>query len=333
MVYRTHLTISFVLSLLIHVTMFTIPSEFGSEEAGSGTLSLKIVSIDSGANEHVVLSKKQSQSTNKIFSLPTEPKTSTVELQEMKKFSLKSVNEMSPLESELVRMENLPTSKASHMQPLVEKKEKPSKLVKKKINTKKIPVRVATVNASYEKSKSNTNSDKQQPPKQKATSQLENQQSELNERDIKNDEVETNKQESESITTDAKTNVMTMRSNNSALRNTIVAPRKSQGKSKPSFIAKSDVGTHPVYESNPTPTYPVRARELGQQGTVILLLLINVDGYVDKAKVSKSSGYTLLDKSALITVERKWQFIPGTLNGKPVASWVRVPVKFNIRGG
>lgn len=80
------------------------------------------------------------------------------------------------------------------------------------------------------------------------------------------------------------------------------------------------------------PPYPSRARQLGQQGTVILLLLIGPNGRVLRGRVDRSSGYPLLDGSALHTVVQQWRFKPGTVNGKPVASWVRVPVEFSIGG-
>jgi len=98
----------------------------------------------------------------------------------------------------------------------------------------------------------------------------------------------------------------------------------------PDPVAEPDVRAQPAYGATPRPDYPERARELGQEGTVILLVLVDKDGSVAEAEVDKSSGYSLLDGSALATVKRKWQFKPGTVNGNPVASRVRVPISFRI---
>lgn len=61
------------------------------------------------------------------------------------------------------------------------------------------------------------------------------------------------------------------------------------------------------------------------------MLLIDVlpDGLVGTAKVLTSSGFPLLDESALDAV-RRWRFIPGTRGGDPVATTVLMPVRFKL---
>ena len=87
----------------------------------------------------------------------------------------------------------------------------------------------------------------------------------------------------------------------------------------------------PLYHLIPKPPYPSRSRDLGEEGTVIIAILVGADGKVKEAALSKSSGFPPLDGSALATVKEKWQFKPGTRNGSPVESRVRVPIKFSIR--
>ena len=87
----------------------------------------------------------------------------------------------------------------------------------------------------------------------------------------------------------------------------------------------------PLYHLIPKPPYPSRARDLGEQGTVIVSILVAVDGSVADAHVSQSSGYALLDGSALSTVKSKWRFKPARKGGKSVASWVRVPINFTLK--
>ncbi len=93
---------------------------------------------------------------------------------------------------------------------------------------------------------------------------------------------------------------------------------------------KTETNAIPLYHLIPKPAYPSRSRDLGEEGTVIITILIGTDGKVKEAKISKSSGFSLLDGSALATVKEKWQFKPGTRNGKPIESRVRVPIKFSI---
>ncbi|MBE7636606.1 TonB family protein [Sneathiella sp. P13V-1] len=84
------------------------------------------------------------------------------------------------------------------------------------------------------------------------------------------------------------------------------------------------------YRHRTPPVYPRRAYQLGQQGTVMLHALVDNQGRPGDLKVEKSSGYTMLDKAALIAVA-SWEFEPREEDGRKVKSWVRVPVKFVIR--
>ncbi|WP_025897981.1 energy transducer TonB [Sneathiella glossodoripedis] len=83
------------------------------------------------------------------------------------------------------------------------------------------------------------------------------------------------------------------------------------------------------YRRQVAPSYPRRAYELGQQGTVMLNALVEPSGRPGELKVEQSSGYRLLDKAALAAV-KKWEFEPLVQNGQKVSSWVRVPVRFVI---
>ena len=87
----------------------------------------------------------------------------------------------------------------------------------------------------------------------------------------------------------------------------------------------------PLYHLIPKPVYPSRSRDLGEEGMVIIAILVAANGSVADAYVSTSSGYSLLDGSALSTVKAKWRFRPAINRGKPVASWVRAPINFNIK--
>jgi protein TonB len=54
-----------------------------------------------------------------------------------------------------------------------------------------------------------------------------------------------------------------------------------------------------------------------------------VDGRVERLAVDRSSGYEILDRAALDSV-KEWAFFPAKQGGKPVESWVLLPVKFAL---
>lgn len=87
--------------------------------------------------------------------------------------------------------------------------------------------------------------------------------------------------------------------------------------------------TTPEYDQNPAPEYPRRARQLGFEGTVVLNVRINQKGGVEDVKVAVSSGYSLLDQSALRSV-KAWRFKPARWGDQPVAAWVQVPVRYTL---
>jgi len=86
----------------------------------------------------------------------------------------------------------------------------------------------------------------------------------------------------------------------------------------------------PRYLENAPPAYPSIARMRGYEGMVLLAAEIFTDGGVGSLKVKKSSGYEVLDRSAVKAV-KTWKFEPGTRLGKPVSMWVDVPVKFILK--
>jgi protein TonB len=87
----------------------------------------------------------------------------------------------------------------------------------------------------------------------------------------------------------------------------------------------------PRFRVPPKPApYPPRAQELGQQGEVRVRVRLNPDGSIAEIVLHRSSGYELLDKSALASVPG-WQFAPEMRNGRAVAAWVEFPVRFHLR--
>ena len=86
----------------------------------------------------------------------------------------------------------------------------------------------------------------------------------------------------------------------------------------------------PLYRRNPPPPYPRVAKARGYQGRALLKVLVGPDGRVKEITVAASSGYAVLDEAAVKTV-RQWLFEPARQGLAPVAMWVTVPIRFQIR--
>ena len=81
------------------------------------------------------------------------------------------------------------------------------------------------------------------------------------------------------------------------------------------------------YLQNPKPAYPAMSKRLGEQGKVVVRVLIGVDGVVQKAEIRQSSGFERLDQAALMTAQR-WRYVPGKRGGVAEAMWFNVPINF-----
>jgi TonB family protein len=89
-------------------------------------------------------------------------------------------------------------------------------------------------------------------------------------------------------------------------------------------------GAHPKYAENPKPPYPQEARDRGYQGEVLLRVEVLSNGRVGQIEVKRSSGYEMLDHSALSTV-KQWKFIPAKRGEDAVSLWVNIPIKFQLQ--
>jgi periplasmic protein TonB len=85
----------------------------------------------------------------------------------------------------------------------------------------------------------------------------------------------------------------------------------------------------PNYFQNPPPEYPELARQMRQEGLVMLAVDVDREGMPIKVEILKSSGFRLLDQAALKAV-RHWKFQPGSVGGIPVESTVSVPIRFQL---
>ena len=74
---------------------------------------------------------------------------------------------------------------------------------------------------------------------------------------------------------------------------------------------------------NPAPAYPLAAVRLGQEGRVVLQVSVDGAGRPLNVELRRSSGFPLLDQSALKAV-KSWRFDAGR-------SQVRVPIRFALK--
>lgn len=79
----------------------------------------------------------------------------------------------------------------------------------------------------------------------------------------------------------------------------------------------------------PSPEYPAIARRNNWEGLVTLRVLIKTDGTIGEITVFQSSGYEVLDQSALSAV-KKWRYQPAYRQGIAVECYRRVPVRFRL---
>ena len=84
------------------------------------------------------------------------------------------------------------------------------------------------------------------------------------------------------------------------------------------------------YLNNPQPAYPALSQRLGEQGRVVVRVLIDPDGRARQAEILHSSGFPRLDRAALQTVQN-WRYVAGKRGGIPEAMWHNVPIDFILQ--
>ncbi len=95
---------------------------------------------------------------------------------------------------------------------------------------------------------------------------------------------------------------------------------------KPDVVLKPQRGSLINIEGH----YPPLSRRMGEEGTVVIQVLVNEQGQPAEVRVKKSSGYQRLDQAAISAV-RAARFSPGSRNGKAEAMWFDLPIRFELR--
>ena len=76
-------------------------------------------------------------------------------------------------------------------------------------------------------------------------------------------------------------------------------------------------------------SYPRLSQENGEEGEIVLKVLVSPKGGLDSVKILQSSGYARLDKAAKAAMSRGI-FLPAVTNGEPVWSQFNAPVAFKL---
>jgi protein TonB len=83
-----------------------------------------------------------------------------------------------------------------------------------------------------------------------------------------------------------------------------------------------------VYKT--VPDYPVKAIEGAMQGTAMVKVFILKNGRVGDAVIEQTSGYEILDRSAIAAISQ-WIFEPAISQKEAIEAWFKVPVKFQLK--
>lgn len=83
----------------------------------------------------------------------------------------------------------------------------------------------------------------------------------------------------------------------------------------------------PILLSRIDPIYPKHAINQKIEGQVVLKMLVNREGTVQKSKIDSSSGYSILD-SAAINYAQQLKFLPAQYENKPKTVWVVMVFKY-----
>lgn len=79
------------------------------------------------------------------------------------------------------------------------------------------------------------------------------------------------------------------------------------------------------------PDYPAAARRAGEQGSVVLQVLVGTDGRVLDARLAQSSGFPDLDQAALDGIKRDYRFTPGMIDGQKREMWHTLKFTWKLR--
>jgi TonB family protein len=97
----------------------------------------------------------------------------------------------------------------------------------------------------------------------------------------------------------------------------------------PNVVKSAGISRDVALTARPHPVYPAQAMRAHEQGTVMVLAQVDVNGHVSETRVVKRSGSSTLDRAAANEV-RGWKFSPALHDGQPIMASVEVPVSYRL---
>jgi len=111
--------------------------------------------------------------------------------------------------------------------------------------------------------------------------------------------------------------------------NAAVAPASSQGTAGTPI--QTDIGKLVVvYQPDADPYYPSFSKRAGEQGEVVVRLIIDEAGIVEEVALLRSSGFARLDRAAT-EIGKRYRFKPYSVNGNPARISTNLLIKFNLK--
>jgi len=115
----------------------------------------------------------------------------------------------------------------------------------------------------------------------------------------------------------------------SQMQNAAVAPATTGGSSGTPI--QTDIGKLiVVYQPDADAYYPSFSKRSGEQGTVVVRLIISEAGEVEDIAILQSSSFPRLDRAAT-DIGRRYRFKPFLVNGSPQRISTNLLIKFNIK--
>lgn len=115
----------------------------------------------------------------------------------------------------------------------------------------------------------------------------------------------------------------------SQMPNAAVAPASSPGVSGTPI--QTDIGKLVViYQPDADPYYPSFSKRAGEQGEVVVRLIIDETGIVEEVALLRSSGFARLDRAAT-EIGKRYRFKPYSVNGNPARISTNLLIKFNLK--
>jgi len=113
------------------------------------------------------------------------------------------------------------------------------------------------------------------------------------------------------------------------MQNAAVAPSTTGGASGTPI--ETDIGKLVVvYQPDADAYYPSFSKRSGEQGTVVVRLIISEAGEVEDVAILQSSAFPRLDRAAT-DIGRRYRFKPFLVNGSPQRISTNLLIKFNLK--